>query len=90
MIFWEPWVFIALVVLFPLYSPRRRPLQSPWRRRRRRPQQRLQHRDVVRVWGWCGSGVGVVRQEYGRGVGGSNLRLGGPEPAFGVRHSSTF
>ena len=44
----------------------------------------------MRVWGWCGSGVGVVRQEYGRGVGGSNLRLGGPEPAFGVRHSTTF
>ena len=47
-------------------------------------------RGVLRVWNWCGSGVGVLRQEYGRGVGGSNLRLGRPKLAFGVSHSTTF
>ena len=45
------------------------------------------------TWGHaelCGQCLGVVRQEYGRGVGGSNLRFGRPEPAFGVGHSTTF
>ena len=54
------------------------------------------HRDVwgqCSTWGHaelCGQCLGVVRQEYGRGVGGSNLRLGRPKPAFGVSHSTTF